>query len=79
MTRAVYRFREFTIGPDQRPDAEPVRFAMECAACGSTGPRSEDADAGTAWAVAHLRANPEHLAYREHVTRPYRFEAGAWQ
>lgn len=79
--RASYRFREHTLGPDRRPEAEPHTFTMRCADCGATGPTvtdGEDGD-GTSWAAAHLKANPDHLNYREHITRPYRAEAGAWQ
>ncbi|MFY1676576.1 MULTISPECIES: hypothetical protein [unclassified Streptomyces] len=79
MTRAVYRFREYTIGPDLRPEAEPTTSAMRCMTCGETSGRAEESDDGTAWAVKHLKANPDHLEYREHITRPYRFEPGAWQ
>ncbi len=79
MTRVVYRFREYTIGPDLRPEAEPITSAMRCRACGDTSEKSEEFADGTAWAVQHLKANPGHLEYQEHVTRPYRFEAGAWQ
>lgn len=79
MTRAVYRFREFTIRPDLRPEAEPITSTMQCTTCHETGPRSETFEEGTSWAAHHLKANPDHLEYREHITRPYRFEAGAWQ
>ncbi|MEV0639428.1 hypothetical protein AB0I77_31740 [Streptomyces sp. NPDC050619] len=81
MTRAVYRFREYTISPDQRPEAEPITAAMQCKACGEISEKAEDEEFadGTAWAVQHLKANPGHLEYREHITRPYRFEPGAWR
>lgn len=79
MTRAVYRFREYAISPDQRPEAEPVTAAMQCKACGEASEETEEFADGTAWAVRHLKTNPGHLEYREHITRPYRFEAGAWQ
>ncbi|WP_260867960.1 hypothetical protein [Streptomyces sp. SAJ15] len=77
--RSVYRFRDYTIQPDRRPDAEPHSFTMQCAECGDfSGPFSSGED-GTAWAVTHLKANTSHVAYREIITRPYRFEPGAWQ
>jgi hypothetical protein len=79
MSRATYRFREHTFVPDESPDAEPITYVMQCLACGRFGPRSEYTDDGTAWVVQHLKDNAGHLAYREHITRPYRFEAGAWQ
>jgi hypothetical protein len=79
VTRATYRFREHTIVPDERPGAEPWTFAMQCVTCGETGPEYQVPEEVTGWAAGHLRANPGHLAYREHVTRPYRVEAGAWQ
>lgn len=80
MTRATYRFREHTLRPDtERPDADPILFAMECKGCGDNSDGSESAEDGTEWAADHLKANPGHLTYREHITRPYRFEPGAWQ
>lgn len=27
----------------------------------------------------HLRVSPEHLSYRETITRPHRFEPRVWQ
>lgn len=79
MTRAVYRFREYTIGPDRHPGAEPHTFTMQCAACGQQGATSQDGEEGMEWATQHHKANPGHLAYRETITRPYRFEPGMWQ
>jgi hypothetical protein len=79
MTRATYRFRDCTIRPDLSPEAEPITSAMRCKTCNESGPTTEDFEDGTTWAAQHLRANPEHLEYREIITRPYRFEAGAWQ
>ncbi|WP_405804835.1 hypothetical protein [Streptomyces sp. NBC_01187] len=78
LARGTYRFRKYLIGPDQRPDADPVAFTMRCAACGVGGPTSEGSEDGTAWAVRHLKANPDHVDYREIITRPYRAEPGAW-
>lgn len=79
MTRATYRFRDYTIGPDTEPDAEPVRHRMECAVCDAVGPPAETADAASPWMVAHLKAFPEHLTYRELISRPYRAVPGAWR
>ena len=78
MTRATYRFREFTIRPDLRPESEPITSTMQCETCDESGPATEEFEEGTAWASKHLNANPDHLEYREHITRPYHFEAGAW-
>lgn len=78
MTRATYRFRDYTIRPDLRPDAEPITSTMQCRTCCQGGPQSEDFEDATTWAVSHLRANPEHLDFREVITRPHRFEAGVW-
>lgn len=79
MTRATYRFREYTLRPDRTPEADPVLFAIECKGCGQSSDGAENPEDGTEWAAEHLKANPGHLTYREHITRPYRFEAGAWQ
>lgn len=79
MTRTSHRYREHTLRPDRHADAEPFTFTMQCAACEETGPTSTDAEDGTAWAAQHLKAKPQHLVYREHITRPYRFESGAWK
>ncbi|WKX68878.1 hypothetical protein [Streptomyces sp. XD-27] len=78
MTRKTYRFREYVITPDTRPEAEPHTYAMTCTACHTVGPRSEDMDEAHAWAARHLKANPEHLTYREHITRPYLAKPGKW-
>ncbi|TDC73917.1 hypothetical protein [Streptomyces hainanensis] len=79
MTRARYRFREHAFSPDERPEAPPVRFVMQCVACGLFSPRTEDAEDGSTWAFTHLMENAGHLDYIAHATRPYRFEPGAWQ
>ncbi|WP_306663018.1 DUF7848 domain-containing protein [Streptomyces alkaliphilus] len=65
------RFREYAIEPDREPDGEPVTYAAQCAVCEEIGPAEKDEETGTDWMLAHLRANPEHLTYREIVTRPY--------
>lgn len=77
MTRATYRFREYTIRPC--PDIEPITSAMECRTCGQISERAEELTDGTEWAAAHLKANPGHLDYREHIMRPYRFEPREWR
>jgi hypothetical protein len=79
VTRATYRFREHTVVPDERPEAPPMTFAMQCIVWGLFSPKTEDAEDGSGWAVAHLNENAGHLDYIAHATRPYLFEAGAWQ
>ncbi|GGW15460.1 hypothetical protein GCM10018980_38480 [Streptomyces capoamus] len=76
MTRATYRFREHTLTPDTD---KPTLHAMECQACGQASTGSADPTDGTRWAADHLKANPGHLTYQEHIERSYRFEPGAWQ
>ncbi|MFF8813507.1 DUF7848 domain-containing protein [Streptomyces pactum] len=78
MSRARYRFRNHTIGPDLRPEAEPHTLTMRCTTCDAAGPTAGTADPGTEWAGGHLKAHPSHLDYRETVTRPYRAVAGEW-
>jgi hypothetical protein len=75
---ATYRFREHTLAPDRRPDVDLVTFTMRCATCDAIGPTATSGADGTAWAVTHLKANPDHLDYREHIIRLYRAEPGAW-
>ncbi|WP_443726301.1 DUF7848 domain-containing protein [Streptomyces coffeae] len=75
----MYRFREYKIGPDLRPEAEPITSTMKCTTCDASGPTAEEFEEGTEWAVRHLKANPGHLEHREHITRPYWAEPGAWQ
>ncbi|CAD80151.1 gp25.3 [Streptomyces phage phiBT1] len=79
MTRATYRFREHTMSPD--PVSEPVLFGWACktAGCGAKSEPSEDASAGSTWATDHFKTNPDHTAYREIITRAYRFQPGDWQ
>ncbi|WP_455711308.1 DUF7848 domain-containing protein [Streptomyces bacillaris] len=57
-------------------DGEATSFVMECVTCGFFGPRGQDAEDGAEWAAQHRALHPDHLAYREHMTRAYRFEAG---
>jgi hypothetical protein len=76
--RGTFRFREHTLGPDRRPEATPVTYTMYCGTCGATGPTAELGEDGMTWAVRHLKDNPAHLDYREHITRPYRAVPGAW-
>ncbi|MFJ6748260.1 hypothetical protein ACIQNI_08725 [Streptomyces sp. NPDC091266] len=78
MNRSTYRFREHRITPNCEPDAEPWTFALACAGCGESSPAGEEVDASQTWAAAHLKANPGHVDYREHVIRPYRAVPGAW-
>ncbi|UED84087.1 hypothetical protein [Streptomyces profundus] len=66
------RLAELVLDSDQ-----PTLFVMECVACGFFGPKGQDVADGAEWAGQHLALHPEHLAYREHITRAYRFEAGA--
>ncbi|MFD6691118.1 hypothetical protein ACFWEV_35295 [Streptomyces bacillaris] len=61
---------EFALDPDQ-----PTLFVMECVSCGFFGPKGQDAEDGAEWAGQHLVLHPDHLAYREHVTPAYQFEA----
>jgi hypothetical protein len=77
--RATYRFREYTIRSDKRPAAPPITFEMKCATCNASSPATEKPEGGTQWAAEHFKANPDHVEYREHITRPYRFEPGEWQ
>ena len=79
LPRRTFRFRKHTLGPDRRPEAEPVTYEMHCTSCYAIGPVSTDGEDGTAWALRHLKEFPSHLNYREHITRSYRAEAGAWQ
>ncbi|MCE7080904.1 hypothetical protein [Streptomyces sp. ST2-7A] len=37
----MFRFREYTIGPDREPDAETIGFTGQCAVCGCLGPTGE--------------------------------------
>lgn len=76
--RARYRHREFHIQPDREPDAEPLTFTMRCAVCGVTGPATLAAQRSADWIAEHLKSRPQHLTYRETVTRPYRAVPGPW-
>jgi hypothetical protein len=78
LTRRTFRHREFTIAQDTEPDAEPWTFSFECQVCEKTGPKKESSDDAFDWALDHLKQFPEHLSYREHITRPYRAIPGRW-
>ncbi|MCE7082428.1 hypothetical protein [Streptomyces sp. ST2-7A] len=82
MRRTTLRFREYTIEPDREPDAEAIGFAGECAVCGERGPVGGPVQHGEtviSWMLDHLRRHPEHLSYREIITRPYRAVPGRWR
>ncbi len=76
--RGTFRLQKHILGPDRRPEAVPVTYTMSCGACGAMGPTAECGEDGMTWAVVHLKHNPAHLDYQEHITRPYRAEPGAW-
>lgn len=79
MSRATYRFRNFHLRPDEEPDAEPLTFAMQCAVCGRAGAPGPSSEHALSWVWAHLREAPDHLTYRERITRPYRATPGEWR
>jgi hypothetical protein len=78
VTRANYRFRNYHIVPDTGPSAEPHSFTAQCATCDETGYSSQNSDHAQAWVERHLKANPQHLTYRQIITLPYRAEPGEW-
>ncbi|WP_019549374.1 hypothetical protein [Streptomyces sulphureus] len=78
MPNSTYRLRRYAIVRDEEPDAERHSYAMQCAVCSETGPPGPDAAVAHDWVPAHLRAHPEHLTYREHITRAYRAIPGDW-
>lgn len=77
-SRARYRHREFHIEPDREPDAEPLTFTMHCAVCGASSPIAFSAKRSVDWIARHLKSRPQHLTYREAISRPYRAVPGSW-
>ncbi|WP_063784186.1 hypothetical protein [Streptomyces sp. SBT349] len=75
----TFRFREYTIVPDTEPDAEPWIFSFECVVCEEEGPENASQEEALSWTLVHLKAYPEHLSFRERITRPYRAVPGRWQ
>ncbi|MCE7081127.1 hypothetical protein [Streptomyces sp. ST2-7A] len=67
------------IEPDEEPDAEAITFTAQCAVCEERGPTGDGGGEVTGWMARHLKAHPEHLSYREIITRPYRAVPGAWR
>ena len=57
MSRKVYRFQEFTLIPDEEPDAEPAEFAFQCAVCDKAGPTEESPDEASRWPFERLSRN----------------------
>jgi hypothetical protein len=72
VTRAVFRFEDVTLAPDQEPDAEWITFAMQCAVCEERSAASEETRPVQDWVFEHVREHPGHHSYREVITRPYR-------
>lgn len=75
------RFVNWRITPDDRSDASPITFQMECVKCSvvlgsndsrTSSPTSESFADVQDWALRHSGRNPEHTAYREHVRRTWR-------
>ncbi len=75
----TFRFQNHHLQPD--PVSEPVLYGWECktAGCGAKSEASEDPAKGSEWSADHLKANPDHKAFREVITRAYRYEPGEWQ
>jgi hypothetical protein len=78
LMRRTFRHREYTIARDAEPDAEPWMFSFECQVCEEHGTKQESSDDALDWVLGHLKRFPEHLSYREHITRPYRAIPGRW-
>ncbi|MCA1222209.1 DUF7848 domain-containing protein [Streptomyces sp. 8L] len=70
--RTVVRHQQWTLRPDQEPDAEPVSYAMRCAVCGEVSPAYTDFTASQDWVFAHGGRHPSHHTYREIITRPWK-------
>ncbi|GAB2829439.1 DUF7848 domain-containing protein [Streptomyces daliensis] len=72
VTRAEIFRVNWTVTPDQEPDAKLNSYAQECDVCGVASPRTHDANDGTLWIIEHARRNPSHTSYTEVVKRPWR-------
>lgn len=73
--RSALSYETWTLRPGREPDAEPARYAMQCAVDGEMSPPSEDFTEPQNWVLAHCGRNPSHHSYREIITRPWR----AWR
>ncbi|MEU4211197.1 hypothetical protein AB0F13_14585 [Streptomyces sp. NPDC026206] len=71
-TRAVVRRADWTVQPDDEPDAKPHTYAQECDLCGEGSTRSTDQEAGTLWILEHVKTNPSHNSYTQIVKRGFR-------
>ncbi|WKK22737.1 hypothetical protein QZH56_28870 [Streptomyces olivoreticuli] len=71
-TRAVVRWKDWTVQPDNEPDAKPHTYAQECDVCGEGSARSIAQEAGTLWILEHVKANPSHSSYTQIVKRGFR-------
>lgn len=94
MTGEIYRFRRFAVVLDEEPDAEPLRYAMQCVVCQQFGPLVETskervgaegkAEAAVAkrtaadWVRVHRLSHPDHYTYRCIEVSPYRMVPGEW-
>lgn len=70
--KRVVRVENWTLSPDQEPDAEAITFAMECAVCGERSATEEGFGPVQEWTLRHSGRNPSHHTYRELITRPWR-------
>ncbi|WP_116214954.1 hypothetical protein [Streptomyces olivoreticuli] len=71
-TRAVVRRMDWTVQPDDEPDAKPRTYARECDVCGEGSARSTDPEDGTLWILEHVKTNPSHNSCTEIVKRGWR-------
>ncbi|MBT2385346.1 hypothetical protein [Streptomyces sp. ISL-11] len=70
--RTVIRYADWTIAPENAPEAPPVVFEMQCTTCGASSDAGDDFEDVRDWAFRHVGRNPSHTGYREVVHRFWR-------
>ncbi|MFG2491507.1 hypothetical protein ACGFSD_10660 [Streptomyces caniferus] len=72
MTRSVFRYLRWTMGPETAPEATEMVHELECMSCDAAADPSEEFETTRNWAFSHTGQHPSHRGYRETVTRFWR-------
>lgn len=78
VTRARFRFFNWTITPNTEPDAPATLHRFRCTTedengkpCGAESEASQDFHAAQGWAFEHMGAEPDHTGYEQILRRPW--------
>ncbi|MEC4021006.1 DUF7848 domain-containing protein [Streptomyces sp. H27-D2] len=76
MTRSVYRYISWTMGPDPARKAPEMVHELQCTTCDLGSGEQEVFEKARDWAFKHIGGHPSHQSYREIVTRFWCMDSG---